>query len=348
MTSSVTVAIDLGKSLCRVRADDARHTIWRDGPGSPGIAGRDGIALALAAILPLLDQPLLSGSRACIGVGAAGVLYAPEAAAAFAAALRQETAATVAVASDVVTAHAGALGGGSGVLLVAGTGAVALGIRAHDDHLVDGWGPDLGDLGGGSWIGREGIRAVLRARDGLGGPTLLTEALAHLIAADDAVGTGHVAGHGARNAAAADHDEVSGAGRVAGVGAGRGAGTGDPSPILWAGRSTAAARQIARFAPAVLAAAEHGDPAAIAICAEAVELLTDTAHAAASRGDAEHSAVVLHGGLTAHAGFRARLAAALTGRGLDVCEPYGDALDGAAMIAEGRAPLHERFVHRVP
>jgi N-acetylglucosamine kinase-like BadF-type ATPase len=75
----------------------------------------------------------------------------------------------------VVTAHVGALGGEAGVLLIAGTGAVGLGVTdAH--RMVDGWGPDLGDLGSGSWLGREGVRAVLRARDGLGPATVLTDA----------------------------------------------------------------------------------------------------------------------------------------------------------------------------
>lgn len=57
--------------------------------------------------------------------------------------------------------------------------------------------------------------------------------------------------------------------------------------------------------------------------------------------------VALHGGLTSHDGFRAAVTSALGARGLETLPARGDALDGAAMIAEGRAPLHERFVHRV-
>ncbi|WP_275092119.1 BadF/BadG/BcrA/BcrD ATPase family protein, partial [Microbacterium sp. K36] len=78
----------------------------------------------------------------------------------------------------MVTAHAGALDGAAGVLLIAGTGAVALGVDPSGARLVDGWGPELGDFGSGSWLGREALRAVLRAHDGLAAPTALTAALA--------------------------------------------------------------------------------------------------------------------------------------------------------------------------
>ena len=315
MPASGTVAVDLGKSLCRVRAVVDGRVEHREGVGAPGLAAQDGARLALAAILPLLEAPpALSAAR--LGVGAAGVLFAPEPTAGFAAALARAAHAPVAVASDAVTAHAGALGGEAGVLLIAGTGAVALGVDDDGYRSVDGWGPELGDLGSGSWIGREGVRAVLRARDGLAAPTALTEALAALI------------------------------------------GTGE-SPISWVGRSATAPRLLATFAPAVLDGADQGDPAAVGIRDRAAELLADTARAAAvpvvgtatireSPHDAglPRRAVALHGGLMSHPGFRETVTAALAARGLDARGSLGDALDGATMIAEGRAPLHERFVHR--
>ena len=295
MTSSGTAAIDLGKSLCRARLAVDGAPVRREGGGAPGLAARDGVALALDAILPLLAD--VSPER--IGVGAAGALYAEAEADALARALAADRGAPVAVTSDVVTAHAGALGGEAGVLLIAGTGAVALGITADAHRSVDGWGPDLGDLGSGSWLGREGVRAVLRARDGLGPATMLSDDLAALI----------------------------------------GDGT---SPIAWVGAAAAPARLLATFAPAVLSAADHGDAAALAIRDEAARLLAETA-LAASGGSA---VVALHGGLTSHEGFRGAVSSALAARGLEAVPARGDALDGAAMIAEGRAPLHERFVHR--
>jgi len=86
-----------------------------------------------------------------------------------------------AVAADALTAHLGALGGRPGAVVVAGVGAMALGtdLRRHW-HRSDGWGPSLGDLGSGAWIGAAGLRAALAAHDGRpagASPTLLAMAV---------------------------------------------------------------------------------------------------------------------------------------------------------------------------
>ncbi|MDQ0644798.1 N-acetylglucosamine kinase [Microbacterium murale] len=181
----MTAAVDLGKTRCRVAMISADGRTVRTDAGTPGLVAADGIAAAVAAILPLLEKTERIDS---IGVGAAGAWTAPDAAAALARTLADAIGAHVAVTSDVVSAHAGALQGAPGTLLIAGTGAAALGVDADGVRLVDGWGPDLGDLGSGSWIGREGVRAMLRARDGLGPPTALSEALrAHIAPALDPI-----------------------------------------------------------------------------------------------------------------------------------------------------------------
>lgn len=179
------VAIDLGKSRCRFVVDGVADGARFDGVGAPGLAATEGVAAALAAIRPLLDR--IDGEVALLGVGAAGAWAAPSAAQELAAALAASTGARVAVASDVVTAHAGALGGGEGVLLIAGTGAAALGIDTDGARLVDGWGPELGDFGSGSWLGREALRAVLRQSAGLSPATVLTDAVADHIGAASSI-----------------------------------------------------------------------------------------------------------------------------------------------------------------
>lgn len=181
--SETTATVDLGKSRCRLVVHGATAG-ERSGIGAPGLAAAGGVEAALTAILPLLDDV---GRIDTLGVGAAGAWFAPEAAAELAAALAARTGARVAVASDVVTAHAGALDGAAGVLLIAGTGAVALGVAPSGARLVDGWGPELGDFGSGSWLGREALRAVLRAHDGLAAPTALTAALAAPVGPPSAV-----------------------------------------------------------------------------------------------------------------------------------------------------------------
>ncbi|MBW0014982.1 MAG: ATPase, partial [Mycobacterium sp.] len=115
-------------------------------------------------------------------VGAAGAMAAPDAARALGDALLATLGAErVAVSSDAVIAHAGALDGRPGGVLIAGTGVVAIAIDADGTlRTADGWGPWLGDEGGGAWIGAAGLRAALRAHDGRGpSTTLLDAARAH-------------------------------------------------------------------------------------------------------------------------------------------------------------------------
>ncbi|MGW7521932.1 N-acetylglucosamine kinase [Streptomyces sp. NPDC054783] len=134
-------------------------------------------AAVLAAVLPLLErEPAPRPAAVC--VGAAGAAAAPEAARALASLLLADLPTDeVAVTSDAVTAHAGALGGRTGVVLAIGTGSVAIGIGDDGSYArVDGWGPWLGDEGSGAWIGAAGLRAALRAHDGRGPDTALLAA----------------------------------------------------------------------------------------------------------------------------------------------------------------------------
>lgn len=79
---------------------------------------------------------------------------------------------------DMVTAHAGALPDGNGVVLTAGTGVACLAVDKARDlvHRVDAWGYLFGDDGSSFAVGRAGIAAVLRAHDGRGAATRLTAA----------------------------------------------------------------------------------------------------------------------------------------------------------------------------
>jgi N-acetylmuramic acid 6-phosphate etherase len=168
---AVILAVDLGKTSCRAAAGGRRA----EGAGAPGLAAPGGVRAAQAAILAVARE---FGPVDEVIVGAAGALAAPDAARALGdallASLRAER---VAVTSDAVIAHAGALDGGPGVVLIAGTGVVALAIGADGAlRTADGWGPWLGDEGGGAWIGAAGLRAALRAHDGRGPSTTLLDA----------------------------------------------------------------------------------------------------------------------------------------------------------------------------
>lgn len=94
----------------------------------------------------------------------------------------------VVIVSDAIAAHAGALDGRAGTVLIAGTGAVAF--RLRDDgslRRADGWGPWLGDEGSGRWIGQEGLACALRGCDGRGPATSLSAAAIQLAGSVDAL-----------------------------------------------------------------------------------------------------------------------------------------------------------------
>ena len=177
MTDSV-LAIDLGKTRCRAALVREGARVAAEGHGAPGLAAPNGVALAEAAILAVA-KPLLGGAAVdCVGVGAAGAYAAPAEARLLAERLCSSLPARrVAVTSDAAASHLGALGGQPGVVLAVGTGAVAI-VAGPDGAVwtVDGSGPWLGDDGGGASIGVAGLRAALRAADGRGPPTALTEA----------------------------------------------------------------------------------------------------------------------------------------------------------------------------
>jgi glucosamine kinase len=79
------------------------------------------------------------------------------------------------LAHDSTTSFLGALGHRHGAVVAAGTGVVTLAVGAHAVARVDGWGYIMGDAGSGYWIGREALDAVMRAFDGRGPATALSD-----------------------------------------------------------------------------------------------------------------------------------------------------------------------------
>ena len=174
------VTVDLGRSGARVVHPEGRHvTTTGAGLGDPG--GPGGVAAVLRAAIG--EPPPGAWSLA---VGVPGALSLPDDAAELAEALTGGWARPpeeVTVTSDVVAWHAGAFDGGPGVVLVVGTGAVALGVSPTGAlRRVDGHGLLLGDEGGGARIGQDGLRAALRALDDAGPATTLTGPARDLLA----------------------------------------------------------------------------------------------------------------------------------------------------------------------
>jgi N-acetylglucosamine kinase-like BadF-type ATPase len=181
-----------------------------------------GIAIGAAGMAPEFRE------RVCEGVRAGLVEHSP--------------AILVQTLSDAEVAFSSTGAGDSGVVIIAGTGAIASQIDGgREVKTIDGNGPQLGDLGSGYWIGMVGAQRALRAAEGVGPPTLLTDRIRHRLGDPDSI-----------------------------------------EQFRWAMISKyrdLAVPEIAKFAEDVVGLADEHDDVALAIVREAVAHLTDTVRA---------------------------------------------------------------------
>lgn len=85
----------------------------------------------------------------------------------------------VIVLADIELVQFAALHGRPGIVLIAGTGSMGLGVSLAGAMVrCGGWGPRIDDAGGGFWIGREALRAVAHMIDGIGPSTHLIRPVA--------------------------------------------------------------------------------------------------------------------------------------------------------------------------
>lgn len=177
------LGIDAGgtKTVCQVA--DATGAILGESRG-PGANLQNAGELQVEKILhEVIQSATLQAdawpTSACIGM--AGVDRPEDAAIVRGILSRLVPRCPVVVVNDALIALEAGAPGAPGVVLIAGTGSIAYG-RDDRGHAAraGGWGYVLGDEGSGYWLGRQALRAVLRASDGRGPETRLTErVLAH-------------------------------------------------------------------------------------------------------------------------------------------------------------------------
>ena len=169
MSAPLIIAVDGGGTQCRAAIFDADgRQLGRAGGAFANLAtdfetSRQHITAVIAAAYRNADVPDQTGQSDIAVLGIAGAEIADLG-------IRLEGAldfATVRVISDRDIAVAGILGDSNGALAQIGTGSFFA--RQHDGRLshAGGWGLTLGDECGGAWLGRELLRAVLMAHDGL-------------------------------------------------------------------------------------------------------------------------------------------------------------------------------------
>jgi glucosamine kinase len=178
------LAVDGGQSAIRIRSSALEQEVDVEGV-SRDTASDDRVAAAIESGWALLGRPTVD--RAVLGMTTAPVdpAQARSLARRVGEAIR---AAEVWVCDDAVTSHAGALSMGWGVSVAAGTGVATLVVPDQGGpRVVGGHGYLLGDEGGAFWIGREGLRAALRASEGRAEPTALGELATRRYGALDAL-----------------------------------------------------------------------------------------------------------------------------------------------------------------
>ena len=177
------VGVDGGATRIRcVLADEEGRTLAQ----SEGGAGLLGAGEDRAVADRILEQAryLASESGASLPIdalcaGLAGVAGGPAAREYVELRVREAAVArSVLIAPDYEVAFLDAFGHGGGILIIAGTGSVAVG-RSGEDPLVrvGGWGSLIGDEGSGYRVGLRGVRAAIRAAEDRNPPSSLTESL---------------------------------------------------------------------------------------------------------------------------------------------------------------------------
>ena len=170
MNAPSTLAIDAGQSGIKVRHTDASGSgEW----SAPGIRTDLPLLPQLARVIEQAHEGGRTAER--IGLGVSGLTDDEVDAGYLLAAAAPIGARSVHLAHDSITAYLGALGDERGVVVAAGTGSVTLAVGASDIARVDGWGFIMGDAGSGYWLGRAALEAVMRAHDGRGPATALSD-----------------------------------------------------------------------------------------------------------------------------------------------------------------------------
>lgn len=167
---STYLAIDGGGTKTegvRVAADGTILALARVGASNPNDIGR---GMAAARLSELLDQLDANGSDAALFAGIAGAVGNEEILTAAVAGRARRWA----VGSDAVNLLS-VMGRRDGACLISGTGSVCFARRGEEIQRIGGWGYLLDAGGSGYDIACDGLRAVLRAHDGRGEPTVLTE-----------------------------------------------------------------------------------------------------------------------------------------------------------------------------
>ncbi|MFM7269788.1 MAG: N-acetylglucosamine kinase [Cyanobium sp.] len=173
-------------TTCRLAAAGGGTLAEAEGPGVVHLAAADGPARFMAALqqsfaaarlrLPEAwrGQPLGAAAIGASGIEAGSPVQ--EQGLSLAAVALKLPPPKLMVTGDERTALAGAFAGGAGIVLISGTGTIAVGSDGRGrEHRCAGWGWLLDEAGSAMDIGRDALALSLRMADGRVAPTVLLE-----------------------------------------------------------------------------------------------------------------------------------------------------------------------------
>jgi N-acetylglucosamine kinase-like BadF-type ATPase len=202
------VGVDAGGSHTEAVVADELLTIRSRARGPAGAVRVGLISAAARAIVGTVRQALteagVTGLPRALVVGAAGTGRDQDRHALADALSEAHVARRVEVTTDAAVALESVFPKAAGILLIAGSGSIAY---ARDPSGVlwraGGLGWQLGDEGGGYWLGRAALGAVGKAADGRGPATALGGAVAREVGADSLDSLVHWSGAASPGAVAA-------------------------------------------------------------------------------------------------------------------------------------------------
>ncbi|WP_115719930.1 glucosamine kinase nucleotide-binding domain-containing protein [Gallaecimonas mangrovi] len=183
-TPSLFLGIDGGGSKCRALLCDAKGQPLSKSLAGPANANQDlkgacqALTLCAEAALDAAGLSLSYLKYLHVGAGLAG-MNVP----ATVAAMKNwsHPFAGLYLTTDLHIASLGAHNGEDGAVIITGTGSAGFSKSGSQRLMLGGYGLQLGDQGGGAWLGLEAVKASLLASDGIGPDTALTDAFEEVL-----------------------------------------------------------------------------------------------------------------------------------------------------------------------
>ncbi|MBV9216529.1 MAG: hypothetical protein JO053_10155 [Acidobacteria bacterium] len=180
-TYQLYLGVDGGGTKSNIALMSASKKVLAEGSGGPGNPLRVGVETAVGNILEAVDKAcdeaaLSRGDIFAAVLGLAGARRLDMRERVRESFVGRYRIRRTEITTDAEIALFGTTLGKPGVVVIAGTGSVCLGVNAAGERaMAGGWGPIAGDEGGGRGIAERALHAIAKASDGRGPKTLLSE-----------------------------------------------------------------------------------------------------------------------------------------------------------------------------